>query len=106
MPFSYAAWKELSWFRAATPIPSWVMGCKVLGKLKMIQNKDEEMQDEVKCIYESTRFSTNLGSSPFSASSRERSRVCSEVGTFPVSSSQSILSGMISFPPGAGGRTF
>ncbi len=34
IPFSYAAWNTLSWFRAATPIPSCVIGCKVVGSLE------------------------------------------------------------------------
>ncbi len=104
-PFSYAAWKKLSWFRAATPIPNCVIGCRVRGKL------------EQRCIvgfalkwwsstYESTRSSMNLGNSPLSASSLERVKDCSLVGIWPVRSNQNMLSGMISFPPGAGGRTF
>lgn len=55
--------------------------------------------------YESTSFTTKSGNSPFSASSAESPRVCSGVGTSPVRRSQSILSAMISLPPGAGGKT-
>ena len=56
--------------------------------------------------HESTSFSTNLGSSPRSASSFERERTCSGVGTCPVSKSQNMPSGMISSPPMAVGSCF
>jgi hypothetical protein len=56
--------------------------------------------------YESTKVSTNLGRAPLSASSLDRATVWASVGTLLVRRSQSMLSGIISFPPGAGGRTF
>ena len=83
-------------------MPSCVIGCKVGGNLKTVSGLCDNCAAHDN-THESMIFSATDGSSLLSASLRESVRVCSGLGTCPVSNSQSMLSGIISFPPGEDG---
>ena len=87
MPLLYALAKAESMLRAETMQANRVIGCMLVGSVLSIGRR-------------------NFGRRDFSASSREKARICDVEGTWPVRSSQNMASGSISVPEVPLGRTF